>query len=304
MGQNAPITTAPVLTACPGSVVSVPITVTGFNYIGSISLTLNYNASVLTFSSSSNPTGIPGLSVGHGTPGKITIGEFNSSGLTYPDNTVLCTINFNYLGGTSDLTWFDNGSSCQWATGPPNFSTLNDLPTSTYYINGQVATMLTVDFAASNLYPETNQTVQLTDLTAGGPTSWNWSINPPTVNFVNGTSAASQNPQVQFTAYGSYDISLTATLKSCPLTKTKTGYIQCVPKGHWTGITSADWNIPSNWSNFSVPDGTTDVVIPATSQNWPVYSGNLSIGSQCHSLTIDPASRMTVTGDLVIYSSK
>ena len=56
----APITTAPVLSVCPAASVSVPVTVTGFTNIGSISLTLDYNPSVLTYVSGTNTSGYPG----------------------------------------------------------------------------------------------------------------------------------------------------------------------------------------------------------------------------------------------------
>lgn len=54
-------------------------------------------------------------------------------------------------------------------------------------------------------------TVVLSDSSIYSPTSWNWTFNPNTVSFVNGTSASSQNPEVTFNASGNYEIILTAT---------------------------------------------------------------------------------------------
>ena len=49
MSQNAPVTTAATVGgAVPGNV-DVPLTVTGFNDIGAVSLTIDYNYAVLHF---------------------------------------------------------------------------------------------------------------------------------------------------------------------------------------------------------------------------------------------------------------
>jgi hypothetical protein len=305
--QNAPVTTAPSKTACPGTTVSIPVTVTGFNNIGSVSLRLDYNPAVLSYASSSNTSGFPGLIIGGGTAGKVIAGGFNSvpNGISYADNTVLFTVTFNYLGGTTALTWFDNGASCEYGGPTPNYTTLNDLPYASYYNIGQVAPVLGVDFTADSLLPMVNQPVMLSDLTTGGPTAWNWTITPGTYTFLNGTSSVSQNPQVKFTLNGPYNISLAATKGTCTITKSKPNFIHCGTKGLWTGITSADWNVQSNWHNYMVPESTIDVVIPASSANWPVCTGDLVIGSQCRSLRLEGStSLMTITGNLVVNSGK
>ena len=54
-------------------------------------------------------------------------------------------------------------------------------------------------------------TVQLTDLSSGQPTSWNWQLMPNTYYFVGGTNDSSQNPQIVFTATGNYTVNLTAS---------------------------------------------------------------------------------------------
>jgi hypothetical protein len=81
-------------------------------------------------------------------------------------------------------------------------------------------------FTASNLQPCINQTVTLTDTSGLTPTSWAWSISPASYSFVGGTTANSQNPQVQFTAQGvSYSVTLTATNTYGSDAITKTNYI-------------------------------------------------------------------------------
>ncbi|MDT7831597.1 T9SS type A sorting domain-containing protein [Flavobacteriaceae bacterium S356] len=59
----------------------------------------------------------------------------------------------------------------------------------------------------------------------------------------------------------------------------------------WTGGTSTDWDITSNWSLGSVPTGTSDVVI-ADVANAPVASGAISVNE----MTINTGAQLTVNG--------
>ncbi|MGQ9863745.1 MAG: PKD domain-containing protein [Bacteroidia bacterium] len=72
----------------------------------------------------------------------------------------------------------------------------------------------TANFTPSATTVCKNQIVTLTNQTqipCNLPTTYTWSISPSTFNFVGGTNANSTNPQVKFTATGTYTISLTAT---------------------------------------------------------------------------------------------
>ncbi|KAF0199241.1 MAG: hypothetical protein FD170_3928 [Bacteroidetes bacterium] len=137
----APTTIASSIYSCPGTNISVPVKVNSFNTIGGISLTLNYDPAVLTYLSGNNTSGFPGIFINPLPGGTIIIGGFTTlnNGVTYPDNTTLFTLNFTYNGGTTNLSWIDDGSSCDYQ-GPSsaNYPTLNDSPQSTYYINGFV----------------------------------------------------------------------------------------------------------------------------------------------------------------------
>lgn len=54
-------------------------------------------------------------------------------------------------------------------------------------------------------------TVQLFDNSNFMANHWQWSITPSTIQYVNGTTASSQNPEVVFNAQGAYSVSLVAT---------------------------------------------------------------------------------------------
>ena len=66
-------------------------------------------------------------------------------------------------------------------------------------------------FEADNTSGCVNSTITFTDKSTLSPNAWKWSFIPNTVAFVNGTSDTTQNPQVQFTATGNYDVKLVAS---------------------------------------------------------------------------------------------
>jgi hypothetical protein len=305
--RGAPVTTAPVIVRSSTGAFQIPITVTAFTSIGSLTLYLEYDPLVITYSNSFTKnaafgsTFLVGDNAGTGGKRYITI-QWYGNPVTLANGATLCTLNFNYIsvtGASCGLNWFDNGPSCEYADGSSNV--LIDNPTSTYYKNGGVAPPLAANFMADNLVPADNATVQFTDLSTGGATAWEWSFNRATVVFVNGTNYHSQNPKVQFTEGGLYTVTLTASNIYLTDPEVKADYIRAGTPGIWTGTTSAAWNVTTNWDNWLVPAAETDIVIPGSAPNWPVYDGDLTIGVHVRSLTLNSAaSQITITGDLVI----
>ncbi len=137
--QNAPVTTAPHITCEPGTTVDIPITVTDFINIGVLSLTLQYDESALIYQSFTNNSGFPGLMVNGVNAGTIITGGFifpGDPGIFLPNNSVLFTMTFQCTGEFTQLEWFDNGESCEYADN--QYIPLNDYPTCAYFINGSV----------------------------------------------------------------------------------------------------------------------------------------------------------------------
>jgi hypothetical protein len=147
---SAPLTWAPIITyAVPGAL-DIPIKVNGFNDIGAISLTMEYDPAVLTYMNlyDANPvlSAAGGWIVGtQDAPGgkKVMKISWTKTAMVpplppvnLPDSSVIINLKFTYLGGTSDLIWRDDGPSCEYADG--NYFPLEDTPISEYYWDGLV----------------------------------------------------------------------------------------------------------------------------------------------------------------------
>jgi len=168
-------------------------------------------------------------------------------------------------------------------------------------INHLVAPM--ADFTADNILPLIDQTVNFTDNSANVPTSWAWSFNPSTVTFVGGTSAGSQNPEVQFNSNGAYTVTLNASNGYGNDDEIKTNYIHVGTPGKWTGSSDSVWSQTTNWENHQVPDASTDISI-TTAATWPTFTGDFTLGTNCNNLSMAGGSELMVTGDLTIASGK
>lgn len=79
-------------------------------------------------------------------------------------------------------------------------------------------------FTASDSMVCTNQMIELFDQSLYCPDSWEWSFDPETITYVDGTDANSQNPKVVFEE-GVYSVTLTTTNAVGNNTFTKTDYI-------------------------------------------------------------------------------
>ncbi len=125
------------------------------------------------------------------------------------------------------------------------------------------------DFSASSTNPMVAHTVTFTDLSANFPTTWNWSFTPPTVVFTGGTSAFSQNPQVQFSAPGAYSVTLTTTNTVGSDSKTKTDYINVanctISTFPWTEGFESGGVMPNCWTQAQVNN---------SGLSWSFVSGN------------------------------
>jgi hypothetical protein len=62
--------------------------------------------------------------------------------------------------------------------------------------------------------------------------------------------------------------------------------------GTWSGATSTDWNVGSNWCNSIVPTSSTNVTIPSGG-NQPVIG---AAGGVCNNIILNSGATLTITG--------
>lgn len=139
---DAPITNLSHIAALPGTSISLPVTVNEFRMIGSLALSLEYDPTILNYISFTNESNFPGLMVDGSQSGIIQalgIVPAGDTALTLENNDTLFTLNFNYQGGFTELNWFDNGTSCQYAGSLPVYPLLNDTPQEVFYFDGSVS---------------------------------------------------------------------------------------------------------------------------------------------------------------------
>ncbi|MCD4772071.1 MAG: PKD domain-containing protein, partial [Bacteroidales bacterium] len=92
------------------------------------------------------------------------------------------------------------------------------------YITVSSSLLPSTDFITNDSVTCSNQEVEFIDQTFFCPNTWEWSFNPATVSFVDGTNANSQNPKVVFDP-GVYSVTLTTSNAVGNNTLTKTDYI-------------------------------------------------------------------------------
>lgn len=154
--QNAPVTSLPDAYTCIPGEISIPVSVTNFDGIGAISLSLEFDASVMTFVQGIQNSAFTGaFAIGDNLlPSglhSLIIGWFGT-GVSLPDGATLIDLKFSFNGGTTSLSWFDDGASCEYTDAA--YNTLNDLPTACHYRNGIVTDMkcLNLTFLLQGLY--------------------------------------------------------------------------------------------------------------------------------------------------------
>jgi len=157
------------------------------------------------------------------------------------------------------------------------------------------------DFYALPTINFADSTVAFTDASSGVPSSWSWTFAPDSVTYVNGTSDTSQNPEVQFTATGTFDVELIATNALGSDTITRSSYIDILFNLPITLPFTEDFEsagpILSYSSNTSVLDGIPRWSYEKTNNGrlrMQAESGFYHGGSQAAILDAEPAGTVSL----------
>ncbi|MBX2927063.1 MAG: PKD domain-containing protein [Saprospiraceae bacterium] len=192
-----------------------------------------------------------------------------ASGFSFQSNGLTVLLTDLSAGGATQWNWtFSNGNSSNLQNPQVTFAA-----PGSYQICLQAASVcgtgtqfcqnVTVGCAppASAFSFETNGlTVTLTDQSTGGPTTWNWTLD-------NGDTSTAQNPQVTYTAPGTYEICL-QTASICG-----TGQQVCQNVTVSCASPAAAFSVQINGLSVTLTDLSTGA---PTAWNWTLGNGNTS----------------------------
>ncbi|HIE15537.1 MAG TPA: PKD domain-containing protein, partial [Bacteroidales bacterium] len=163
-----------------------------------------------------------------------------------------------------------------------------------------------VDFTVNNTLIAAGNTLDFTDLSTCGPTSWSWDFGGGGIP----NTSTNQNPTITFNTPGTYDVILTASNASGSNSELKTSYITVLEPIVW-------WDFPNNPDDNTADGGITanltktiDVFGGATLQGFAsagastnaAQARNFSGGSGLKGWIVD----FTTTGyeNLILYSKQ
>jgi hypothetical protein len=164
-----------------------------------------------------------------------------------------------------------------------------------------------------------NTTYTINDNSQGNPDSWHWTITPSTFSFVNGSSASSQFPQVQFSAPGVYSIKLFVKKEGYGYsTLAKNNYLivsgqnslsvtpssALVCNGDSVQLTASGGNGAYTWSPAAGLNKTTGnkvMAAPSATTVYSVFSGNTTCKDSAGvTVTVNSKPQLTTSGNATI----
>jgi hypothetical protein len=132
----APRIEADTMAGTIGNILTVPVSVLGFENINSMFLSLDYNETVLVYQCATIHPDLEGdFAIDDSETGRLVISWSSLTEKSLPDECILMYLSFVYNGGTTALSWDNTDLFCQFTTGPL-YTVLTDTPTNEFYFNG------------------------------------------------------------------------------------------------------------------------------------------------------------------------
>ena len=267
---NAEFTSNPTSPICTGTTVNFTDLSTG----SPVGFSWSFPGGTPSFSGAQNP------SITYNTPGVYDVSLTILSFLGVDTETKVGYIVVTNTGATADFSHTNNNNffnftdlssnanSWFWEFGDGNTSTLQN-PSHTYAVGGtytvkQTAsngcgsntktktvfasgggTAPTANFNSNHTNPTCSGSINFTDTSTGSPTSWSWSFPGGSPS-----SSTAQNPTINYTSPGTYNVTLTATNATGTDTEVKNGFV-VVSSGPNAGFTFTTNNLTATFTNNS-----------------------------------------------------
>jgi hypothetical protein len=303
---NAPVTTAGSSGDCPGASFTIPITVTGFTQITAITLRLDYDPTLMSYTGYSNVnTSLTGIFINQvpvsSTLNKILVAWSSVTPLTLASGSKLFDLNFTLITGSPVLA-FNNtaggGSECEYADQYGN--AMNDIPTASYYINA-IITNLTVPAAGAITGLDTVCTAQAGVIYSIPPipvaTSYIWTV-PPGATIISGETTNAII--VNYSASASSGNITAAGINSCGTGPSSSLFVTV------NGLPGASGSITGSSTVCAGVSGVAYSVAPipnTLTYVWLLPPGaSLGSGAGTNTITVNFAVSAT-SGDIIVYGN-
>ncbi len=145
--RDAPITTAGSSGVCPGSALTVPVSVTNFSSIKAVSLRIDYDPTQIHLAGFSNLNpAMAGAIINNvvvsPTLNKIMFAWSSLNTLSLPDGSTFFDLNFTLVSGSPSVSFNNDesgGGDCEYAD--ENGNAMNDIPTDAFYFNAAITNL-------------------------------------------------------------------------------------------------------------------------------------------------------------------
>ncbi|MCX6235907.1 MAG: PKD domain-containing protein [Bacteroidetes bacterium] len=205
------------------------------------------------------------------------------------------TLEWHFEGGTPETSNEKNPSGIIYyveGSYDVTLTVINDLGTNTLtkedYITVSSTLLPGTNFSADDSIVCSNQNIiTFNDLTIYCPNAWNWSIDPGTITFMEGTNASSQNPVVRFDENGTYTVTLTASNVNGSQALVKNDYISI---GGLSLPFAEDFEAPAFRNGWTIinPDAKITWELADVGGNTP---GNKAARVNIYNYTVPPGQR-------------